>query len=679
MSSDFYRAFEEKHRGPRELIKGRLKVYLPFIKHLKDIYPDAPAVDLGCGRGEWLELLGENGFAAQGVDLDDGMLEACRELGLTVQTGEAIDFLKKLPDQSQVVISGFHIAEHIPFDDLQTLVEESLRVLRPAGVLILETPNPENIVVGTSSFYLDPTHIRPIPPQLLSFIPDYYGYKRVKVLRLQETVDIASNENLSLLNVLKDVSPDYAVVAQKSADDEVLALNSRAFESEYGVTLEQLADTYNQRAEARAQQLYEELNSVYASRSWRITWPLRKAQSLFTWLRGDRRMRIGIDYSPVAGERTGVGQYAYNLVHALARVDKKNSYLLYSIFYYIFNADFKKIDIPTADNFKIPSINNFFPVKFLRYLWSESRSLLVKEYLLGNVDVVHSTTFCAPRFRRKNKRLVVTIYDLTVITHPECHQEENIRHCSHGIKDAVKYADAIIAISEHTKADLMQYFNVPEDMITVTYLAADPMYKPVSEPAILASVKEKYKLPEKFILFVGSLEPRKNIKTLINAYSRLSEKLQKEYSLVIAGASGWLNSDIYKTVKDLSIKERVHFTGYIDKEDISALYSMSTVFVYPSLYEGFGLPILEAMACGTPVITSNTSSMPEVAGEAAVLITPTDVDAMVVSLQKILKDEALRVKMSLAGIEQAKSFTWERCARDTLDVYKKVAGFAARR
>lgn len=158
MSSDFYRAFEDKFRGAREVIKARLKVYLPFIKPLKDIYPDASAVDLGCGRGEWLELLAENGFSAQGVDLDDGMLAACRELGLRVQTGEAVAFLKSLPDQSQAVISGFHLAEHIPFDDLQALVEESLRVLRPAGVLILETPNPENIVVGTSSFYLDPTH-----------------------------------------------------------------------------------------------------------------------------------------------------------------------------------------------------------------------------------------------------------------------------------------------------------------------------------------------------------------------------------------------------------------------------------------------------------------------------------------------------------------------------------------
>jgi len=167
MKMDFYRAFEEKHRGPRELIKSRLQAYLPFITAIKNIYPQPKAIDLGCGRGEWLELLGEHGFDAQGVDLDDGMLKACREIGLNVHTGDAVSFLKNLPNDSQAIISGFHVAEHIPFDDLKILVEEALRSLKPAGLLILETPNPENIVVGTSSFYVDPTHIRPLPPLLL--------------------------------------------------------------------------------------------------------------------------------------------------------------------------------------------------------------------------------------------------------------------------------------------------------------------------------------------------------------------------------------------------------------------------------------------------------------------------------------------------------------------------------
>ena len=186
MIDGFYRAFEDRYRGSRHLIKDRLRVYLPFIEQLKACYPDTPALDLGCGRGEWLELLQENGFKPTGVDVDDGMLEACRELGLSVEHCDALEALKNLADESQIVVSGFHIAEHLPFDILQTLVKETLRVLKPGGLLILETPNPENLTVGTSSFYFDPSHLRPIPPPLLAFLPEYYGFKNVKTIRLQE-------------------------------------------------------------------------------------------------------------------------------------------------------------------------------------------------------------------------------------------------------------------------------------------------------------------------------------------------------------------------------------------------------------------------------------------------------------------------------------------------------------
>ncbi|UUZ66973.1 class I SAM-dependent methyltransferase [Polaromonas sp. P2-4] len=202
MSQDFYRALEEKFRGSREEIKSRLHVYLPFARALFKLYSSVSAVDLGCGRGEWLELLDAEGIEAQGIDLDGAMLESCHALGLRAEIGDAISLLKRLPDESQCIVSGFHIAEHLAFADLQTLVQESLRVLKPAGLLILETPNPENIAVGTSNFYLDPTHQRPLPPLLLAFLPEHYGFGRVKTLRLQEWSGLASSSHLSLLTVL---------------------------------------------------------------------------------------------------------------------------------------------------------------------------------------------------------------------------------------------------------------------------------------------------------------------------------------------------------------------------------------------------------------------------------------------------------------------------------------------
>jgi SAM-dependent methyltransferase len=296
MSDGFYRAFEDEHRGSREMIKARQRVYLPFIQPLIELYPDVSAIDLGCGRGEWLELLTESGFKATGVDLDDGMLAVCRERGLDVQTKDAIQGLKECADESQAVVSGFHLAEHIPFDVLQTLVSESLRILKPGGILILETPNPENIVVGTANFYLDPTHKQPIPPLLLSFLAEHLGFAQVKVIRLQGPVDLTAGRKLTVHDVLGGVSPDYAVVAQKTASEDIVRDLSWAFKPEYGVTLGMLAGAYDHQIDVklanagataeRAANLAEQamskaifaenaLNAIYASTSWRMTAPVR--------------------------------------------------------------------------------------------------------------------------------------------------------------------------------------------------------------------------------------------------------------------------------------------------------------------------------------------------------------------------------------------------------------------
>jgi O-antigen chain-terminating methyltransferase len=246
MSDDFYRAFEDRYRGSRELILSRLRVYLPFVEPLKRIYPECRAVDLGCGRGEWIELMGEVGIDGHGVDLDDGMLAACRERGLSVEQRDAIEYLEGLPAESVAVVSAFHVAEHIPFTVLQTLVQEALRVLLPAGLIILETPNPENLSVGANTFYLDPTHERPIPPPLLAFLPEHYGFARTKVLRLQEAPGLRGPTDVTLTDVLMGVSPDYAIVAQKGSRYwKRMARFDAAFSKDYGLDLGRLAMNYD--------------------------------------------------------------------------------------------------------------------------------------------------------------------------------------------------------------------------------------------------------------------------------------------------------------------------------------------------------------------------------------------------------------------------------------------------
>lgn len=299
MEDLFYRAFEEKYRGSRDLIKERLRVYLRFVAPLSESCPAVPVLDLGCGRGEWLELLHELRIPAHGIDMDEGMLGACRERGLSVTHGDAIAHLQTRPDQSALVVTGFHIAEHLPFAALQTLMAQARRVLVPGGLLILETPNPENLLVGAAHFYIDPTHQRPLPWQLLTFLAEHQGFGPVKLLRLQEEPRLANAEPVSLYDVLANVSPDYAIIAQTPAVAPPPAALAQSMARHHGLSLHTLATRYDQQRQAAAsaqlqtieaahaaaqQALAAEIKAIHASHSWRITRPLRW---LVRRLRGD--------------------------------------------------------------------------------------------------------------------------------------------------------------------------------------------------------------------------------------------------------------------------------------------------------------------------------------------------------------------------------------------------------
>ena len=311
MSDNFYRAFEDKHRGSRELIKSRLEIYLPFIEKIKEIQPKPKTIDLGCGRGEWLELLSENDCEAQGIDLDEGMLQACTQRGFNVKRQDAIEALRNLDDASISVVSGFHIVEHLPFEVLQTLVQESLRVLKPGGILIMETPNPENIKVATENFYLDPTHIKPIPSALLTFLPEFYGYNRTKVLRLQESKEIEKEVNISLFQILEGVSPDYAIIAQKEAPNNILRLFDEIFKKDFGLSLHNLASRFENRllsmeqkatqAEQKATQAEHNYHLILNSNSWKLMKPFRLLGHFSRWFVSG--VKHWITFSPTSRPR----------------------------------------------------------------------------------------------------------------------------------------------------------------------------------------------------------------------------------------------------------------------------------------------------------------------------------------------------------------------------------------
>lgn len=260
--TSFYRAFEDRYRGSRETIKDRLRAYAPFTAPLRGPDGAAAALDLGCGRGEWLELLGEQGFQAEGVDLDDGMLAACRERGLAARRDDALAALRARPDASLALVSAFHLVEHLPFDLVRELIAESLRVLRPGGLLVMETPNPENLTVGATSFYLDPSHEHPLPPGLLGFAAEHAGFARQRIVRLQEDPRLHGEAPLGLITVLEGVSPDYAVVAQKAAPQAVLAPFDGAFETPWGITLGQLAQRYQDQQAAQHAEIHQILGRI---------------------------------------------------------------------------------------------------------------------------------------------------------------------------------------------------------------------------------------------------------------------------------------------------------------------------------------------------------------------------------------------------------------------------------
>ena len=317
-SKDFYRAFEDKHRGSRELIINRISVYMPFLLILKQQYNDALALDIGCGRGEWLELLTKNNISAKGVDLDEGMLKACKDLNLNAIHDDGIEYLKTQEDESLICVSAFHVVEHISFENLQILVEESLRVLKPGGILIMETPNPENIKVATENFYLDPTHIKPIPSALLTFLPEFYGYNRTKVLRLQESKEIEKEVNISLFQILEGVSPDYAIIAQKEAPNNILRLFDEIFKKDFGLSLHNLASRFENRllsmeqkatqaeqkaahAEEKAIQVEHNYHLILNSNSWKLMKPFRLLGHFSRWFVSG--VKHWITFSPTSRPR----------------------------------------------------------------------------------------------------------------------------------------------------------------------------------------------------------------------------------------------------------------------------------------------------------------------------------------------------------------------------------------
>lgn len=367
------------------------------------------------------------------------------------------------------------------------------------------------------------------------------------------------------------------------------------------------------------------------------------------------KIKIGIISEPLNGNLTGVGYYTYHIIKSLIENDKKNQYFL---------INWKKTSLSPL----VPSIivKNPFKKILATYGWYLTLPFQLRNHKL---DFIFNPS-SVPTFFKFKQKYIITIHDLSPIIFTKTHKFGKNLIYRYLLPKTLKEAYGIIADSNNTKEDIIKYFGLPAGKIKVVYPGVDKKYKLIDKKIILEKIKNRYKLPNKFILNVGTLEPRKNIESLLRVFSKIKKNLN--YYLVIVGIKGWKYKKIFSLINKLKIKNKVIFTGYIKETDLPAIYNLASLFVYPSLYEGFGLPPLEAMACGCPTVISNVSSLPEVCGEAAYYINPYTINSISKGIEKALGDKNLRKKMIEDGLKQAKKFNWGKTSREILKIYEQL-------
>lgn len=376
-------------------------------------------------------------------------------------------------------------------------------------------------------------------------------------------------------------------------------------------------------------------------------------------------MHIALDYTAGIRQGAGVGQYVRSLVNAMLAQDTSNKYTLITS-----GRPTGEHSFPGASNVRGRSV--FIPDRYLNILWYRWRVPFYANYFTGPADIYHGLDFGLPPLIGRVRK-VVTVYDLAFLQHPETAVSSLAAYLNKVVPESVAAADVVAAISHATRQALIEHYKAPPEKITVIPCGIAPHFQRITDAALLEATRRKFDLKHPLVLSVGTLEPRKNHLGLIKAFYEVQKSQGSSAAmLALAGGQGWLYEETQRTVAELKLENQVRFLGRVSELELITLYSLADVFAFPSFFEGFGMPPLEAMACGTPVITSNTSSLPEVAGDAAILVDPHDTHAMAEAIIHVLEDEQLQEELRQKGYLQAQRYTWTRAADKMLSVYQKL-------
>jgi glycosyltransferase involved in cell wall biosynthesis len=377
-------------------------------------------------------------------------------------------------------------------------------------------------------------------------------------------------------------------------------------------------------------------------------------------------MRIGLDGYPLAEPRTGVGHYTLELAHALARLAPSDQFELISPapFDAAALADIEQLN----GRFNLSNLRTVAlkPSRIRGHWWGVGLPLYARR---AGFDLFHGTNFELPLWR--NRRSVVTIHDLSTLLYPETHRQPLVRRARRRLPLVAKLATRIITPTESIRREVCEHLQVKPDKVVAIPSAARTSFRPM--PLRETSViRKKLGIQEDFLLFVGTLEPRKNLLTLLKAFVQILRQTSLRPQLVVVGGDGWLMDETVSFLRDSKLEDHLRLTGYLGDQDLRILYSCCRIFIYPSLYEGFGLPPLEAMTCGAPVIAGRVGALQEVLGSAAHFVDPLDVEALAQSIVELLENEERRTQMAANGPPHAARYSWERTAQLTLDLYREV-------